>query len=261
MLNIVIAAIVLVTLFVLLFLSVIAGRRYGKNQLAKHEQGQLEVVIVAEGAVFTLLALLVAFAFSGAYERFENRRLHIIDEANAISTAYQRIDLLAPATQPALRESFRQYVDAQLEFYKMAARLRYFKKEMEEHNKLEDQIWAQTMAAIKTTNDPTVTQLFLPAISDMLDNENSGIALTRIHPPTAIFVLLIGLAVLSGFLAGYSTAESKSKNPIHVLCYVAITAFTIFIILNLEFPRAGIIRVDGFDQILINVRNHMGNEK
>ncbi|MES2217129.1 MAG: DUF4239 domain-containing protein [Pseudomonadota bacterium] len=257
MFNIIIAAIVLVILFVLLSLSVVAGRRYGKAQLEKHAQNQLEVVIVAEGAVFTLLALLVAFAFSGAYERFENRKLHIIEEANAISTAYQRIDLLAPAAQPALRESFRQYVDAQLEFYKEAARLRLYKKELAEHNKLEDQIWTQTVAALKTTNDPTVTQVFLPVISNMLDNENSGIALTRIHPPGAIFILLIGLAVLSGFLAGYSTAESKSKNPIHVMCYIVITVFTIFIILNLEFPRAGVIRVDGFDQILVNVRDHM----
>jgi hypothetical protein len=74
MFNAGIAFAVLFSLFLLLSLSVAAGRNYGKEQLAKHDKKQLEVVIVAEGAVFTLLALLVAFAFSGAYERFENRK-------------------------------------------------------------------------------------------------------------------------------------------------------------------------------------------
>ena len=90
-------------------MSVIIGRQFGEKQIAEHVQSQLEVVIVAEGAVFTLLALLVAFAFSGAYECFENRKLHIIEEANVINIAYKRISLLAPQTQHALRQSFRGY--------------------------------------------------------------------------------------------------------------------------------------------------------
>ena len=46
-----------------------------------------------EGAVFALFGLLVAFSFSGAAERFDVRRQLIVEEANAIGTAYLRIDL------------------------------------------------------------------------------------------------------------------------------------------------------------------------
>jgi hypothetical protein len=257
MLNLALASIVLLGLIVILALSVAAGRSYGKSQLKKHER-QLEVVIVAEGAVFTLLALLIAFAFSGAYQRFEDRKLHVIEEANVISTAYERIDLIAPAAQPALRNSFRDYIDAQIFSYKNTQHFRYFYQQLAKSFTIENQIWKLSVAACKETKDSgAVTQLFLTAVNNMFDIEAAGMEISRVHPPLAIFVLLIGLAALSGFLAGYSTAENITKSPLHVLCYILITAFTIYIIVDLEFPRVGLIRVDAFDQILVNLRNHM----
>jgi hypothetical protein len=257
MINFALAMSVLLTLFVLLSLSVLAGRAYGRRQIAHHAENQLEVVIVAEGAVFTLLALLVAFCFSGAYDRFETRKLHIIEEANTIDTAYKRIGLLAPAAQEGLRQSFRDYVDAQLKMYKDTIKFKLFDKEFATSHAIQEQIWTQTLAALKITNDPSAEQLFVPALNDMFDAENGGVEISRVHPPLAIFGLLIGLAILSGFLAGYSTAEKKSKNSLHILSYVAITAFTIYIIIDLELPRVGLIRIDSFDRFLVDVRDSM----
>jgi hypothetical protein len=257
--NIIFVSIILLLLIGILWLSVNAGKRYGQKQLARLGGGKLEVVVVVEGAVFTLLALLVAFTFSGAYERFEIRKLHIIEEANAVNTAYKRIDLVAPDFQPALRASFRDYVDAQLQFYKDAGKVLLFKRDLSNSLQLEDKLWQQVLAASKGTQDPSgaVAQLFIPAVNAMFDTETAGMELSRIHPPVAIFLLLLSLAILSGFLAGYSTAESQSQNPLHILSYVGITALTIFIILNLEFPRIGFIRVASFDQILTDVRKQM----
>src|SRR4051812_18023888 len=62
-----------------------------------------------EASVFALLGLLIAFTFSGALSRFDLRRSQAVDEANAIGTAYLRIDLLPAAAQPLLRETFRKY--------------------------------------------------------------------------------------------------------------------------------------------------------
>ena len=55
-----------------------------------------EGVGVIDGAVFALPGLLLAFTFSGAAARFDTRRHLIVEEANAIGTAYLRLDLLPP---------------------------------------------------------------------------------------------------------------------------------------------------------------------
>jgi len=64
-----------------------------------------------EAAVFALLGLLLGFAFAGATARLDARRMLIVKEANAIGTAYLRLDLLPPADQPELRRLFRDYLD------------------------------------------------------------------------------------------------------------------------------------------------------
>ena len=68
-----------------------------------------------EGAVFALLGLLVAFAFSGAATRFDTRRQLIVEETNAVGTAYVRLDLLPAEVQPTLRARVRQYLATRLE--------------------------------------------------------------------------------------------------------------------------------------------------
>ena len=68
--------------------------------------------------VFGLLGLLLAFSFSGAASRFEHRRELITQEANAIGTAYLRLDLLPAAQHASLRAAMRTYVQARLDTYR-----------------------------------------------------------------------------------------------------------------------------------------------
>jgi hypothetical protein len=75
------------------------------------------------------------------------------------------------------------------------------------------------------------------------------------HAPAMVFILLIGLAMLSAFLAGYSTAKKEISHSLYVIAYVAITAFTLYVIINMEFPRVGLIRLDTFDNVLVQVKN------
>jgi hypothetical protein len=101
-----------------LFLALVAcleiGRRVGVRRAARDGEAARAGAGVVEGAVFALLGLLVAFTFSGAAARFDQRRALIVEEANAIGTAYLRLDLLPAAAREELRESFRRYVDARL---------------------------------------------------------------------------------------------------------------------------------------------------
>ena len=61
---------------------------------------------VIEASIFALLGLLVAFTFSGAEARFDTRRQLIVEETNAIGTAYLRLDLLPADAQPDVAGAF-----------------------------------------------------------------------------------------------------------------------------------------------------------
>lgn len=106
-----------IALFVALLAMQEVGRRLGQGRRARDPNAAAGLG-ASEGAIFALMGLLVAFTFSGAASRIEKRRDLIVEEANAIGTAYLRLDLIPAAAQPALREDFRQYVDSRLAVYR-----------------------------------------------------------------------------------------------------------------------------------------------
>jgi hypothetical protein len=105
------------SLFVGMLLFLEVGRRLGIRRLKDDSSAAAEGIGAVDGAVFAVLGLLIAFTFSGATTRFDARRQLIVEETNNIGTAYLRLDVLPADAQPALRESFRRYLDARIETY------------------------------------------------------------------------------------------------------------------------------------------------
>src|ERR1041384_6770842 len=103
---------VCIGLFVGMVVLLDLGFRIGERKRRQHPETSHEGVGVIEAAVFALLGLLLAFSLSDAMTRLDQRRQLIVNEANTISTAYERIELLPPADQPAMRNLFRVYLDA-----------------------------------------------------------------------------------------------------------------------------------------------------
>jgi hypothetical protein len=64
------------------------------------------------------IGLLIAFTFSGAAARFDARRHLVVEEADAISTAYLRLDVLPSDAQAQLRDKFRRYVETRRAVYR-----------------------------------------------------------------------------------------------------------------------------------------------
>jgi len=235
------------------------GWRIGIRRMTDDADGEHASVGSIESAVFGLLGLIVAFTFSGATTRFDARRQLIVEETNTIGTAYLRVDLLAPGAQPALRENFRRYLDARLGVYQKLPDIDAAKEELAKANKLQGEIWRQALAASRAADaHPDTAKLMLPAINQMIDITTTRTMATQMHPPTIIFVMLFGLALASALLAGYGMAGGKYRSWLHKICFALVVAVAVYVILDVEYPRLGLIRVDAFDQALVELRESMG---
>lgn len=255
--HFVLVFLILFVLLAILWGSVRLGRYFGNRQLQSHDNQKLEVISVAEGAVFALLGLLLAFTFSGAYDRYEHRESHILEEANVFDSAYEVIALMPQPYQDSMRVNVRRYLDLHLQSYEDIPDLKRVDDDLRKAILVQHQIWKSVADAAKDNPNNGMLQVVAPVIIKMFDEFHSGINMARIHPPAVIFLLLIALAALGAFLMGYNAAESKEKHSIHILAYVFLTAFVIYLIMNLEFPRVGFIRYSLFDQMLADVRTDM----
>jgi hypothetical protein len=234
------------------------GRRIGVRRLAQDPEGARSGLGTVEGAVFGLLGLLIAFTFSGAASRFDTRRHLIIEETNNIATAYLRLDLLPVGAQPGLREKFREYVNARLEVYRKLPDLAAAKRELVKANKLQGEIWRQAVAASRAEGaSPTAPILLLPALNAMIDITTTRTMAGQVHPPMIIFVMLFGLALASSLFVGYAMAASKTRSWLHMLGLAFVMAASVYVILDIEYPRLGFIRVYAFDEALVELREEM----
>lgn len=239
----------------LLFLEI--GRHIGFAMQARRPDGW-KGLGTAEGAIFGLLGLLIAFTFSGAASRFEDRRHLITAEANAIGTAYLRIDQLPADAQPEMRELFRRYLELRSTTYQKVEDISVVKAKLAEAEALQGEIWKKATAACRMPNAlPSAAMLLLPALNEMIDIVTTRAMATQNHPPLAIFLLLAGLALMGSLLVGYEMSNNKDRSWLHMIIFAGVMTIAVYVIIDLEFPRIGLIKVDGADQILIDLRKSM----
>ncbi len=243
-------------LFLGIILLQVLGRRIRLARMEREGDAGKGVGAV-EGAVYGLLGLLIAFTFSGAAARYDSRKLLIVEEANAIGTAYLRLDLLPAEARASLKEKFRQYVDSRLEIYQKLPDKKAAKAAFDKSTSYQNAIWAEAVAASQSSSSSSATMLLLPALNQMIDITTTRTVASQVHPPSIVYFLLMGLALVSALLAGYSMGESRSHNWLHTLLYAAILSLAIYVILDLEYPRLGLVRIDAADQLLLDVRQSM----
>ena len=156
-----------------------------------------------------------------------------------------------------MRELFRRYLDSRLETYRQATDLEVAEAEWQRSVKLQHDIWAHGVTAGQESPTMAASLLFLPAVNQMIDIARTRIAATRIHPPLIVYAMLAVMALIGALLAGYHMAGGKARSWLHMVGFAAVIAATVYVIVDIEYPRFGLIRVDAVDQILIDLRQSM----
>ena len=251
-----------VLLFVLLFLAMLGclefGRRYGQRAFAADPGKRPAGLGTVETVAFGLLALLLAFTFSGAADRLDRRRGQIVEEANDIGTAWLRLDLVPAAAQPKLRDAFRRYTDSRIATYRAFEQsgLEAARAEHARSVALQNEIWVGAVAACREISHANV--VLLPALNAMFDITTTRLAATQFHPPRIIYIVLGLISLACAFLVGYEMGASEGRSWPHVVVLAALLSFTFYVILDFDYPRLGLIRVDDFDTLMVQVRASMG---
>lgn len=239
-----------------MFLLMEVGRYLGRRAAEKGDVQADQGIGTVDAAVFGLLGLLLGFSFAGASSRFDARRGLIVQEANNIGTAYLRLDLLPTAAQPALRDLFRRYVDARLEVYRQLPDLDAAHQALAQSNALQKSIWEQAIAAGREA-PPQTLMVLLPALNQMIDITTTRTMAARTHSPAVVFVLLFGLALASALFVGHAMSPTKPRRWLHLIGYPVIISLAIYVIIDLEFPRFGLVTVHAHDQVLVELRQSM----
>jgi hypothetical protein len=254
---ILIGALFAAVLFVGILLLLALGRHIGARNLEREGELSQKGLGALEGAIFALLGLVLAFTFSGALARFDERRQLVVAEANAIGTAWLRIDLLPEASRGPLRDLFRSYLDSRIQTYRKVPDMTAVEAELARSAELQQEIWKLAVSAPSEGGSPSGQMLLLPALNAMIDITTTRTEAARIHPPPVVFAMLGALTLACSLFAGYDMAVRGRLNPLHSLAFALVLSVTVYVIVDLDYPRIGLIRVSDSDQVLADLRISM----
>jgi hypothetical protein len=210
------------------------------EEAAKIEASALDYLL---SAAVGLMALLIAFTFSFASERFANRRELGIDEANAVSTAYLRYQVLNEPHRTRLSGLMVRYIDAREAFNSAGEDDAKVAVADRETDALQRRIWDELADAIRTSPGPTCTPL-LQATNQMFDLAGSRRAALDFRVPQAVLWALIIYATIASGVMGYTMPRERPLIVVSTIVVLLVT-LAISLIVDIDRPRGGAVVIRG----------------
>ena len=237
------------------------GLRYLQRQKVAANMAGLTTV---EGAVFALIGLLLAFTISGALQRFDERRQLVVQEANAASTANDRLGLFEGDVGRNLQTKLKDYVEARIDLYRMPHDFSLWRRSElfspEQQDKIVDlknKLWDATLAACPQANFRPACPQTLPALASLFEVARLRLGASEKHPPQIVYVMLFGLGLGGSLLAGFGMAAATARSWVHMLIFAATLTVTLYAVTDMEYPRLGLIRIENFDHFLVDAHQQM----
>ena len=246
--------IVAIVIVLLLFATEI-GFRLGRRGQSKGNEPARSQINTLQAASLGLLALLLGFTFSMAVTRFDTRKQLVLDEANAIGTTYLRAQLLPDPSRKEVSNLLRRYVDVRLEFYQAGINRARIQKAVDDTEKLHTALWSYVITTGGQDPRAIPTGLFIQSLNDVIDLHAKREAALKNHVPESIFILLLTIAVLSLALVGYGAGLGGVRHLVPTVISVILIASVILLIMDLDRPRRGLIRVS--QQSMVDLQNSL----
>ena len=129
--------------------------------------------------------------------------------------------------------------------------------ELKRSEAIQGEIWAVPSRVSRPVRGPVRVHPAAALAQRDDRHHDHGLMATRMHPPPVVFGLLAAMALASALLAGYGMAGRKPRSWTHAVGFAAVIAVTVYIVVDIEYPRMGLIRVDAADRLLADLRESM----
>lgn len=233
------AIFIIVILFFLMLASIWTGYKLGLKK-TKTDNKNSEI----SSALLGLLALILGFTFAMAGSRYENRRENLIDEANCIGTAILRSDIYPDSLKNEFKKDFRLYLNSRKDYYLLDNNEAKLTASLKQSAAVSDRLWNRAAYYAKDKDYFIQSNMMLPALNQMFDSASKSNMVLNSKVPETIVYLLFAFSIVISFFIGYNSGLEKKINPKFITGFCFLICIVIFITLDLDRPRRGLIKLD-----------------
>ena len=239
-----------------MLLSMEIGFRSGNRKHLKVTEAitQANAVLVS---MLGLLALLLAFTFSAALQRYDDRSKKVVAEANAIGTTYLRAQLLPVGMRDEVQASIRRYLDLRIQESRVdfvyAVKLESL---LDQAKLVEAQLWSLAAKAAEQDARSVPIGLFVQSLNDLIDTFGTRQAANSRHVPEIVILLLFATVVITTGTLGYASGVAGHRVTLAAFVLALLIALVVYLIIDLDRPRRGSIQVS--QESLLSLQKAIG---
>lgn len=226
----------IVILILIAIRSGIALMRQRIKKLGKEEDAPINTIV---GATLGLLAFILAFTFGMTTSRYDARKHFLLDDVNAIHTAWLRAGMIPEPHQTEVRELLLDYVDFRV---KLANKEISPLETIEGSNQIQQEIWGHVKALVDMEHrNGSIVTLFTNSVNHLFEIQTKRISTGLIDRiPSLIWYALFVLVILAMFEVGFLIGRMEKVNWILILALSMAFSAVILIIVDLDSSKGSI---------------------
>ena len=233
--------------------------KWRKRRSKDEEKGQTGALM---GAALAMLAFLLAFTFGMAGSIHNARKSVLLEEANAIGTAYLRAQILPEPYSSKIKGLLQEYVDVRLKGAQ-AGQFKNFeqvKQTIARSEELHNELWALSVSLAKENPSSISVGLFVDSLNEVI-NLHSIRVTKGIHSriPKSIGITLSFVAILTMTLMGYQAGLTGIRTLVARFALILAFASVMLLIAELDRPWTTMIKVS--QQSMIDLQASMDKTK
>jgi hypothetical protein len=212
--------------------------RWLQERTPEERSGPTAMIV---GSLLALVAFLLAISMGMASDRFNTRRALTLAEANSVGTTYLRAGYLPEPASSEIRGLLREYVRQRI----MTNDPADVRVKIQRSVELHAQLWSIAEGLARTTPESDLLALFIESLNETIDLHETRVTAgvyTRV-PVTVIILLLLGSMLTLG-MVGYNAGLTWRRSPLTVIVLVAILGAVITLVIDLDRPREGFLKVN-----------------
>jgi hypothetical protein len=219
------------------------GWRSGDRRRAALVDKEGASIGVIVGGTLGLLAFVLGFSISLADNRFEARRVLVLQEANAIGTAWLRAGVVGGEEGPRIQAQLVRYTELRLAYSEGWRERDPALRAARQGVELQTEMWSLATAVAQRSPTP-VSALLLAALNDVFDAATAQHYAHASRVPAAIVALLLVGSVISAATLGFQVGLGGQRHLVLSAALMVLWAAAIMIVVDFNRPRDGLVRVD-----------------
>jgi hypothetical protein len=197
---------------------------------------------VLQGALIGFMGLVLAFGLSLAVGRYESRRAHVVDEANAIGTTYLRAQTLAEPERSESLELLRSYTESSIAIGETVPGSEEQDRAVAESARRQRALWALAGRALDRAPEASAPRLYVESLNETIDAQATRVYGLTNRVPTAVLVLEVVLAAIALAVLALHFA-TLGRGVLAVSLAALLVVLLLLVTFDLDRPHRGLIQV------------------